>query len=270
MNKSNSELNNSVALVTGGSKGIGRAIALELARAGADLILCASKEDALEEFKIEVEGFGNKVWCSAFDATDGNAIKAFFSNIVEKVGQLDILVNNVGGVRDHAKFEELSDEQWINSWNLNFMTTVHFSREALPWLRKSKSPRIINIASSAGKQPGRVNPHYGSSKAAINYLSKYLSNELGPEGILVNAICPSTVSGGSWAANIKDKAGRMGVSISEATRLMEEEVVQKTPLGKIVEPKAIGELVVFLASDRARFITGSCIAVDGGMIKSIF
>ncbi len=266
----NLELKGRVALVTGGSKGIGRAIALALGRNGADVVLCALHPESLKEAKSEIEKLGAKAWSSAFDASDPVQVKKFFADVIAKVGRLDILVNNVGGVRDHATFEELTDRQWSDSWNLNFMPMVYFTREALPWLKKSTCARIINISSSAGKQPGGFNPHYGAAKTAVNSLSKYLANQLAPKSILVNSIVPSTVSGGSWHAHIEDKAKRSGVSIEEATRLMEEEVAKKTPLGKVGTPEDVAELVVFLSSDRAKFITGTCIAVDGGLIKSIF
>lgn len=259
-----------VALVTGGSRGIGKAIAVALAREGADVIVCALKQNTLEKTKSEIEKFGGKCWTAAFDATDSGAVKSFFETTVSKIGKLDILVNNVGGVMDHATFEELSDKQWLDSWNLNFMTAVYFTRGVLPWLKKSKAARIINISSTAGKQPGGFNPHYGAPKTALNSLSKFLANQLAPQRILVNSVCPSTVSGGMWDAHIADKAERSGISIEEATKLMTEEVIKKTPLGKIGTPEDVAELVAFLASDKAQFITGTCIAVDGDLIKSIF
>ena len=267
MNKS---LQGRIALVTGGSRGIGKAIAATLAREGADIILCALNADVLEQARVEIEKMGVKAWAAAFDATDSGEVKNFFEKTVRSVGKLDILVNNVGGVMDHAAFEELSDKQWLDSWNLNFMTAVYFTRGALPWLKKSKTARIINISSTAGKQPGGFNPHYGAPKTALNSLSKFLANQLAPQKILVNSICPSTVNGGLWEKHIADKAKRSDISIEEATRLMEEEVKKKTPLGKIGTPEDVAELVAFLASDKAQFITGTCIAVDGDLIKSIF
>ncbi|MFA6354725.1 MAG: SDR family oxidoreductase [Candidatus Paceibacterota bacterium] len=268
--RSKVELEKRIALITGGSNGIGKAIAVALAREGADIILCALDSKSLREAQVEIEKLGVKVWSMAFDATDPTQVKKFFSDIIAKIGQLDILVNNVGGVRDHATFKELDDKQWIDSWKLNFMTMVYFTREALPLLEKSEHARIINISSSAGKQPGGFNPHYGAAKTAVNSLSKYLANQLAPQKILVNTITPSTVNGGLWHPHIEDKARRSGVSIAEATRLMEEEVIKKTPLGQVGTPEDVAELVAFLASDRAKFITGTCIAVDGGLIKSIF
>ena len=266
----NLELTGRKALVTGASKGIGRVIARTLAREGAELILCASKVESLTEIKSEFEKKGTKFWLGGFDANDPKRVEDFFSSTVTKIGRLDILVNNVGGVVDHAKFEELTERQWLDSWNLNFMTMVRFTKNSLPFLRLSKHARIINISSSAGKQPGAFNPHYGAAKAAVNSLSKYLANQLSSEKILVNSIIPATVSDGLWFVHIADKAKRLGVTMEEATRIMEEEIASKIPLGRVGKAEDVAELVAFLASDRAEFITGTCIAVDGGLVKSIF
>jgi 3-oxoacyl-[acyl-carrier protein] reductase len=266
----NQELKGRVALVTGASRGIGRAIALTLAREGADVILCARKGNELEMVKKEVAQLGVKAYAHSLDARNEKEVDAFFTKTITPIGRLDILVNNVGGVHEHAKFEELTTANWREAWELNFLTAVFFSRAALPWLRKSSAARIINISSTAGKQPGGFNPHFGAAKTALIALSKALANTYASENILVNAVCPTTVSGGIWEEHIGDKAHRLGVSFDEAKRLMEEEVLKKTPVGKIVTPEDIAELVAFFASDRARFITGTCIAVDGGMIKSIF
>jgi 3-oxoacyl-[acyl-carrier protein] reductase len=264
------ELEGKIALVTGSSRGIGKAIALVLAREGADVVLCASSQDELNSAKTEVETFGGTVYARAYDARSESDVAALFTEVVAPLGRLDILVNNVGGVHDHATFEDLDVVKWRDAWELNFLTAVIATRTALPWLRKSSSARIVNIASSAAKQPGGFNPHYGSAKTALVGLSKALANTYASENILVNTVCPTTVNGGMWDAHIKDKSERMKVSVEEATKLMEKEVIGKTPLGKMVTPTDVAELVAFLASDRAKSITGICIQVDGGMIKSIF
>lgn len=271
MSNSGSELRERVALVSGSSRGIGKVIALNLAREGADIILCGSKAETLKKTQAEVEALGVKAYSYTLNATKSEEVRSLFKNVVEKIGKLDILVNNVGGVKEVIKFLDLTDEKWEEIWRLNFITMVSFSREAIPWLKKSKHARIINISSVPGKQPGAFNPHYGAAKAAVNYLSKYLASSFAPDGILVNSILSSTVLGGLWDEHVADKAKNLNLSVEEAAKIMEKkEVQEKTPLGKISMPEDVAELVAFLASDKARFITGTCIAVDGGIIKSIF
>jgi len=264
------ELINRVALVTGSSHGIGKVIAVVFAKAGADVVVCGSNKSSVEGTRQEIARLGVKTYSYVLDATKSEEVKDLFSDVIKKIGKLDILVNNVGGIHGVKKFLDLADEDWAEIWNLNFMTAVYFSREAVPWLKKSAYPRIINISSVPGKQPGVFNPHYGSAKAALNYLNKYLANSFAPDGILVNAILPGTVMGGLWDEHVADKAKRLGVSLEEAQKAMEDEVKAKTPLGKVALPEDIAELALFLASDKAKFITGTCIAVDGGATKSIF
>ena len=264
------ELKSRIALVTGSSRGIGRAIAVSLAKAGAEVVVCGSNKERVESARKEVEAVGGKVHAHVLDATKNADVKKLFSDVIKKIGKLDILVNNVGGVQGVKKFPELTDEDWMDAWNLNFMTAVRFSREAIPWLRKSGDGRIINISSVPGKQPGVFNPHYGAAKAAMNHLNKYLANFLAADGVLVNSILPSTVMGGLWEDHVADRAKKLGISIQDAEALMQKEVKEKTPLGKIPAPEDIADAVVFFASDKAKFITGTCIAVDGGVIKSIF
>ncbi|MFA6354717.1 MAG: SDR family NAD(P)-dependent oxidoreductase [Candidatus Paceibacterota bacterium] len=266
----NKELRNRVALITGSSRGIGKEIAVTLAKAGADVVICGSSKVNVEKAEKELGSSGTKTYSYVLDATKSAEVKNLFSNIIQKIGQLDILVNNVGGIKESVKFLDVTDEQWQAAWNLNFMTMVNFSREAIPWLKKSLYGRIINISSVPGKQPGMFNPHYGAPKAAMNYLNKYLANSLAPDGILVNAILPHTVLGGLWDEHVADRAKKLNVSAEEAGEIMKKEIKERIPLGKMAMLEDVAELVAFLASDKAKFITGTSIAVDGGTIKSIF
>lgn len=263
-------LRNRVALVTGSSHGIGRAIALSLARDGADVVLCGRSIERVLVVKSEIEKMGVRAYAHALDARKEDEVIAMIKKVVHPLGRLDILVNNIGGVREHSKFEELEERHWRESWELNFLTAVFFVQATLSYIRQSKTPRIVFIASSAGKQPGGFNPHYGAAKTALVALSKALANTYASEGVLVNTVCPATVDGGIRSEHVRDKAIRNNISIEEAGRLMAEEVIQKTPLGKICTPEDVADLVSFLASDKAKSITGTCIQVDGGMIKSIF
>lgn len=270
MNNTQQELKGCVALVTGSSRGIGKAIALSLAREGADIVVCGSRAENVAAAEKDIECRGVKTYAGVFDVRDAKQISNFFSGVVQKVGRLDILVNNVGGVEEHAKFEELTDEQWLDAYQLNFMSMVRCTRAALPFLRASKHPRIINISSVPGRQPGFFNPHYGAAKAAVNFLNKYLATALASEKILVNAILPANVAGDLWEAQIRDRSAHDKISIAEARGILEKDARAKIPLGRLAEPEDIAGLVAFLASDKARFITGTCISVDGGVVRAIF
>lgn len=268
----NLNLKGRVALVTGSTHGLGRSIATALAREGADIIICGRKLAHLEETLIDINSIvGNNVniRCCGLGEVSPSYVKSIFSGIVKEVGQLDILVNNVGGAEKFGGFFDLSDKDWKAAYELNFMSMVYFSREAIPWLKKSKAGRIINIASLPAQEPGQFNPHYSAAKAAMLNLSKHLANALAKENILVNAICPGTLKGGGWIGNVFDRADRLQISLQEAEMSMEKEEKLKVPLGRIGKLDDIAKMAAFLASDKADFITGACINIDGGRRRSI-
>lgn len=264
------DFKNRLALVTGSTHGIGKAIAGVLAENGADIIICGRNRESLEATKAEIGKSGTKVYGFALDASKPDEVKKLFEEVVAEAGRLDILVNNVGRAEPFGGFFDLSDEDWENTFNLNFMSMVYFCRAAIPWLRKSNRGRIINIASLSARQPGIWNPHYSAAKAAMLNLNKHLANLLAKDNILVNAICPSTLKGGGWERNAADRARRDGLSLKDAEALMESEEKKKSPLGRMGTLEDIAELTAFLASERANFITGTSLQVDGGTVRSIF
>lgn len=260
------QLKNRIALVTGASHGIGKAIALELAREGCYVILCGRKIETLQAAIKEVWEYGEGTFYK-IDATKLQEIKTLFCF---SRGKIDILVNNVGGAKKFGDFFTLTDEDWMSAFELNLMSVVRFTREAVPHLRKSDCPRIINISAANAKQPGKFNPHYVVAKAGLLALNKVLANELAKDGVLVNAVCPSTLKGGGWERNIKDRAEREGIREDLAEKRMEEEESKKTPLGRIGTPEDVARLVAFLASPLNNYVSGACINIDGGISRSIF
>ncbi len=255
------ELAGRTAIITGGSRGIGKAIATALAQNGAYVIICGRNQETLQKTALALR-CGYRI----ADVTKPDQIEKMFSLLPK----LDILVNNVGGVEKFGNFFDLTDGDWLDAFNLNLMSMVRFCRGAIPLLKKSLSPRVINISSLVARQPGRFNPHYGAAKASMLYLNKYLATELAKDGILVNAICPGTLKGGGWEKNVEDRAKRMNLTLGEAEEIMEGEERAKVPLRRMGTPEDIAELVAFLASDRANFITGMVFNVDGGVRRSVY
>lgn len=259
-----------VALVTGGSKGIGRAIARSLAGEGAKVVVTARGPDALERLAQEVNGDGGKVLPIAADATDPNAVRSVVESAVRHFGGLDILVNNVGGTNRIAEFAVLTKEEWIHTFELNVMTVVYFVQAALPWLRKSTSGRIINMASITGVEPGQLAPHYAASKAALINLSKHLANLFAADGILVNVVCPGQVDSDARQGLAEYVAQTHSIPLDAARVRIDAEGAARIPLGRLGECKDVAEMVSFLASEKVGWITGECFHVDGGKHRSAF
>lgn len=263
-------LKGKVALVTGGSKGIGKAISKSLAHQGTQLAVTAREAEALNAVILEIEELGGEAIAIAADATDRHSVVNVIESTIQRFGQLDILVNNVGGCNSTALFSDLTTEDWFQAFELNVMTIVHFVQESLPWLRKSHAGRVINIASISGVEPGILNPNYTSSKAAVINLSKYLSNWLADDNILVNVVCPGQVSTDARKRHAEHVSVKEGISINQAINQIDIVGASRIPLGRIGKSEDIASLVTFLASEHAAWITGSCFHINGGKHRSAF
>lgn len=258
-----------VALVSGGSKGIGRAVARALAAEGARVVVSARGADALASAEQEIRRAGGEVLAVPADVRDPEGVSHVAERAVEAFGGLDILVNNVGGAGTYGGFFDLADEAWIEAYRLNVMSVVYFVRYALPWLRQSAAPRIVNVASISGVEPGSFNPHYTVANAGVINLTKHLANQFAGERILVNVVCPGPVHSHSWDQNVRRVAEVRGLSVDEARAAVDAEEAAKIPLGRIGEGDDVAAVVAFLASDRAAWITGSCFHVNGGKLRSM-
>lgn len=260
-----------VALVTGGSKGLGRAITLRLVREGAIVVVCGRDPKGFASIKSAVNGksMTRKLDCVVADVTKPEDIERLIEHIRSRHGHLDILVNNVGGVKQFGIFHEMSDKDWREVFEDNLMTTVRVTRMALPLLAHSANPSVINIASVAGVQAGFFNCHYGSMKAAQIHLTKYLAANYGKQGIRFNAVAPSTIQGGVWERDVKSKADKDDTSYQVAQDALTAEVAAKSVLGSVGTSEDVAATVAYLASDDANMITGSCINVDGGTVRAI-
>lgn len=264
------DLKGLTALVTGSSHGLGKAIAKTLAAEGADVIINGRNRDNLNRVALEIGWQSHvNIHNCCVDATDTREVKKFFRDSRSWLGKLDILVNNVGNLETFGNFMDLDDNAWLRSYELTFMSMVRFTREAIPLLKMAAGASIINIGSLVSHQPGKFNHHYVAAKAAMLAVSKQLANELGDSGIRVNVICPSTIKDGGWFENVKDKARRMNISESEAEQIMESETKDKSPLKRIGYAEDVADLVAYLASSKAKFLTGHCYNIDGGITRSI-
>jgi 3-oxoacyl-[acyl-carrier protein] reductase len=251
-------LKNRVALVTGASKGIGRATALELATEGCDAVICARGLEELNQVRDAVMEKGVRCLAVKADITEPDSINAMIAEIERTFGRLDILVNNAGGARP-GTFANLSDQVMLEDYQVKILGQVRCTRAALGLLEKSPAPRVVNVNAIAGRV---VNPNLFATtthRAACYALSKALAIELAPKGILVNSVNVGMVVSWQWDVRRKQVAPEM--SLEEFTAARAEGVI---PLGRFGKPEEVSGLIAFLASDRASYISGASIDVGGG------
>jgi 3-oxoacyl-[acyl-carrier protein] reductase len=267
-------LTNKIALVTGASKGIGAAIAVELAREGANLALCARGPEDLEHTARAVAALGREVIAVPADVRIAAGVQEVVAAAVARFGRIDVLVNNVGGAPGPGGFLNLDDHDWLAAWELNLMSAVRFARALIPGMVERAWGRIINIASTSAREPDTVVVHYNCAKAALLALSKTLATAYSKDGVLVNCVLPGITR---TPALEKSAARRLRERGESVEGLSPDEVVARyygprrpLPIGRFGVPEDLAGLVAFLASDRASWITGTAINVDGGWVKSIY
>jgi len=259
-------LDGKVALVTGASRGIGKSCALVLSQEGCNLAICARGKQRLEETAEELKAEGIEVLAIQIDISKPKEVDSFMTQAAEKLGRIDILVNNAGTGR-LSDLMELPEEDFRYNMDLMLFGLIRCCKAAVRYMREQKWGRIINISSIFGKQPGGL-VDYDAIKAAVIMFTKDLANYTAKDNILVNAVCPGPIRTSLWegSGQLGDQLGQMlNMSGPEAIKWFAE---QNIPLGHHGDPEDIANLVAFLASDRAKFITGQAINVDGGMVKS--
>jgi 3-oxoacyl-[acyl-carrier protein] reductase len=267
-------LGGKVALVTGASKGIGAAIALELAREGADIALCARGAEDLDHSTRTIAALGRQAIAVPADLQRAAGVHEVVTAALAAFGRVDVLVNNVGGAPGPGGFMNLDDADWQTAWDLNLMSAVRFARALIPGMAERRWGRIINIASTSAREPDIVVVHYNCAKAALLALSKTLANAYSKDGVLVNCVLPGITRTPALEKSAAKRLAERGESIEG---LSGEELVNRyygprrpLPIGHFGTPEDLAAIVAFLASERAAWITGAAINVDGGWVKSIY
>jgi 3-oxoacyl-[acyl-carrier protein] reductase len=248
-------LKGKVTVVTGASEGLGRACADRFARAGARVAMCARRPDVLKSAAEAIRaGSGAEVLDVPTDVTSAPAVEAFVAATVARFGGVDILVNNAG-TSSAAAFEAVDDRAWQEDWDLKVMAAIRCCRLVIPHMKARGGGAIVNVTTVGGKAPAaRALPTSVTRAAGIN-LTKSLANEYAPDGIRVNTVCLGIVKSAQWT---RRASGDLDTYYREVARQ------RRIPLGRVGEAEEFADLVAFLVSDRARFITGTAVNFDGG------
>jgi 3-oxoacyl-[acyl-carrier protein] reductase len=254
-----------VAIVAASSQGIGLATAEAFAAEGCRVAMCARNTQKLEAARENIRGrYGVEVLSEAFDVTEADRVREFVRGVTEKFGSVDVCVTNAGGPPAKG-FLRATIEEWQKAIAANFLSTVYFAREVIPHMQRKKWGRIITLTSISTKQPVPDLVLSNSVRASVVGLVKSLANEFGKDGILVNNVGPGYTS----TDRLKELAGAR----SRAQRKSEDEIFSSwaadTALGRVAEPREVADVIVWLASERASYITGQTILVDGGAYKGL-
>jgi NAD(P)-dependent dehydrogenase (short-subunit alcohol dehydrogenase family) len=256
-------LEGKVAIVTGGSKGIGRATALGLLNEGASVLICARGQQGLDETVTAADHAARERICAvAADLMQAAAIKQVVARCIERFGRVDILVNNAGSARP-GDFLQLTDDAWIDDWTLKFFGYVRMAREVVLFMQHQKSGVIINIIGAGGLSPTGNYMIGGAANAALNHFTKALADASAKYGVRVVGINPGPI--------LTERLLKMrGALAPAAAGQPDDEAFRRlTPLGRIGKPEEVADLILFLASNRGSFIHGANISIDGGTTKGL-
>ena len=260
-------LRDRVCIVTGASRGIGRATAVLLAAEGASLLLVGRHEDALAPVAAACAHHGSPVEVLALDVTGADAGERIAHDCVTRLGRLDALVNNAGTSAART-LEELTDADWQQQWELHVLAPMRLMRAAVPIMAQAGWGRIVNVSSSSGKRPSQRNVAYSVTKAATLSLSRAFADRYASRGVLINSIAPGPVATELWIGSdgLADQTAR-------AQGVTREQVLKSTaagvPVGRLAGEREIAAVIVFLCSEAASFVTGAAWSVDGGVVPVI-
>lgn len=258
-------LQDRVALVAASSQGIGQATANAFAAEGCRVAMCARNEQTLQAAAAQIrKQFGVEVLAEAFDVTDAAAVSRFVATVADKFGSVDICVTNAGGPPAKGFLAATLDE-WQRALDLNFLSTVYFARAVIPHMQRKRWGRIVTITSITTKQPVADLVLSNAVRAAVVGLVKSLANEFGKDGILVNNVAPGFTA--------TDRLKELATSRAAVSGKREQEIFDAwaadAPLQRLGDPREVADTIVWLASERASYITGQTVLVDGGMYKGL-
>ncbi len=259
------DLQNKIAIVTGGSKGIGRAAALALAQEGADVAICARGTDELNNAAADIHAqTGRRILPIPADTGQPDDIQNLVDSTASQLGGIDILINNAVN-STAAPFMELSDADWLNHINVKIMGYVRCARAVIPYMRQRGGGRIINIGGMAARYSNPLTNSNGVTNASVSNMAKNLADQVAADGILVNCIHPGTTRTPRQTMILERQAQDANITLAEA----EARAIAAIPIGRMVEPQDIADLILFLVSNRAGAITGQTIGVEGGAVRAI-
>jgi 3-oxoacyl-[acyl-carrier protein] reductase len=258
-------LRGKVAMVSGASKGIGRATALGLAEEGVALAINARGPEPLEALAAEIRGrHGVEVLTVPGDMTRGPDVEEFARRAAERFGRIDILVNNAGSSQGGV-FWEVPEQVWLDSWGLKLFGYVRLMKAVIPRMIRQGGGRIVNVIGNSGKQPIATMLPGGAANAALLAITKGVADSVARHNIVVNAVNPGPIRTDRWDG-LMERLGRdLGIPAPE----YEKHFVQDIPAGRVGRPEEIADIIVFLASERAAYLTGTSITADGGMTRSM-
>ncbi|HEX2438206.1 MAG TPA: SDR family oxidoreductase [Methylomirabilota bacterium] len=262
----NLELTDKVALVTGASKGIGKAVALSLAAEGARVVVVARDGALLDKVAAGCrDRSGKDAIALTADLSKLEEIERVVRQVKERMGRVDILVNNAGAIRGGA-FLTIPDAQWTDDWSLKLMGYIRMCRAVLPLMQAQGGGRICNVVGAAARNPGPGYLTGGAANAALINFTKGLADLGAPSRILVTAVSPAATRTERWDSLIAQQAAASGRSAEE----LQAEAEEPYKLGRIATPEDIADMVCFLVSARASFVTGICVTVDGGSTRGVY
>ncbi|RCK71806.1 MAG: 3-oxoacyl-[acyl-carrier protein] reductase [Ignavibacteriae bacterium] len=259
-------IKNKTAIVSAASKGLGKATAQALANEGASVVIFSRNKQEIEKAAEEISRNSNSnVLPISADVTRLDDIKNVVDLTIQKFGGIDILINNTGGP-PVGSFEDITDEQWLYSFNLILLSMIRMTRLVLPYMMKKNWGRIVNITSLTAKQP--VNDLITSStlRPGILGLTKILSNQYSKYGILFNNVCPGFILTQRSEEISRKRAGELQLSFEEYLKQQSRDI----PLGRYGQVQELADFITFLCSEKASYITGATFSVDGGLIKGLF
>jgi 3-oxoacyl-[acyl-carrier protein] reductase len=262
----NLELTGKVAVVTGASKGIGRAIALGLAAEGARVVAVARDTGAIDKVVAEARDRGGRASLRiSADLSQLSEVERVVATARRECGRIDVLVNNAGAIRGGA-FLAIPDAQWIEDWNLKLLGYIRMARAVFPVMQGQGGGRIVNVVGAAARNPTAAYLTGGAANAALVNFTKGLADLGAESNILVTAVSPAATRTERWDSLMEQQAKASGKTVAEMRAAAEGPY----KLGRIATPEDIADVVCFLASARASFITGICITVDGGATRGVY